>query len=291
MLQKDKLDIIESARHMLDEEMSLRHFTEATKRSYRSVVAAFLRTVNKPLSELCSEDLRGYLLASKKRGLSWSSMNQQQCAIRLFIGSCLGWKPEDMGLPPRKSEKRVNFVLSASGIHQIINSARPGLEQTLLLFIYATGARSFEAVRLHVSDIQSARMLVRISQGKGRKDRLVPLSLQLLQTLREYYKLNRPGEWLFPSEDQSEPMKVAEVRTIWNLAKRKAGIAAGGVHSLRHAFATNMLEQGVDLYSLQQILGHSNIQSTARYLSMTNTISRAVGDKIDVLLKAVTPSA
>jgi site-specific recombinase XerD len=134
-------------------------------------------------------------------------------------------------------------------------------------------------------------MLVRISQGKGRKDRLVPLSLQLLQTLREYYKLNRPGEWLFPSEDQSEPMKVAEVRTIWNLAKRKAGIAAGGVHSLRHAFATNMLEQGVDLYSLQQILGHSNIQSTARYLSMTNTISRAVGDKIDVLLKAVTPSA
>lgn len=291
MLQDDKLDIIEPAFQMLDEEMTLRHFTETTKRTYRSVVAAFLRTVKKPLSELCSEDLRGYLLASKKRGLSWSSMNQQHCAIRLFMGSCLRWKPEDIDLPPRKSEKRVNFVLSTSGILQIIKSARPGLEQTLFLFIYATGARSFEAVRLHVSDIQSARMLVRISQGKGRKDRLVPLSPQLLHTLREYYKSNRPGEWLFPSEDQSEPMKVTEVRTIWNLAKRKAGISTGGVHSLRHAFATNMLEQGVDLYSLQQILGHSNIQSTARYLSMTNTISRAVGDKIDVLLKAVTPTA
>ncbi len=291
MLPKNNLDNIEMAFQMLDDEMTLRHFTESTRRAYRSVVAAFLRTVRKPLSELCSEDLRGYLLTSEKRGLSWSSMNQQHCAIRLFIRSCLGWKPEDIDLPPRKSEKRVKLVLTASGIHQIINCARPGLEQTLLFFIYATGARSFEAVRLHVSDIQSSRMLVRISQGKGRKDRLVPLSPHLLHTLREYYRSNRPGEWLFPSADQSEPMKVAEVRTIWNLAKRKAGISTGGVHSLRHAFATNMLEQGVDLYSLQQILGHSNIQSTARYLSMTNTISRAVGDKIDALLKAVIAKA
>ena len=287
MVAKDKTVSNSSAVQKFEEEMKLRHFTLATIRTYRLIVSAFLRAVNKPVSELCSEDIRSYLLASIERKLSWSSVNQKVYAIRIFSEVCLGIGVNKIVIPPRKSEKKVISVLSKQDIFKILNAAEPGLEKTLLLFIYATGARGFEAAKLHVSDIQSDRMLIRLSQGKGRKDRLVPLSPHLLLSLREYYRDYRPGQWLFPKRKKESHIDASAVAAIWNCAKRKAGITTGGVHSLRHAFATNLLEQGVDVYSLQQILGHTNILSTARYLRMTNTISLSVGGKIDGLLKKI----
>ena len=285
MISKQKSVSNDSAYKRFSEEMKLRHFTPSTARTYGFVISAFLKAVKKPASQICREDVRLYLLASIDRKLSWSSINQQVCALRIFAEVSLGFQCSAITLPPRKSEKKVVSVLSKEDVLKILNAADPGLAQTLLLFMYATGARGFEAVKLHVSDIESSRMVVRINQGKARKDRLVPLSPLLLDKLREYYKAFRPGPWLFPCKETTTHIDVSQMRILWNKAKQRAGVKAAGVHSLRHAFATNLLEQGVDLYSLQQILGHTNIQSTARYLRMTNSISLAVGGKIDSILK------
>jgi integrase/recombinase XerD len=291
MATKDFTKEIERELHKVDEEMRLRHFTDSTKKVYRSLLLRFLSGVKKSPRQLCSKDVRRHMLALQETGVGWSYLNQHGCAIRLYLESCRKWKSVEVGLPPRKSESRVVDVISPEEVQRILLAAAPGLPRTLLMFLYATGTRSFEAAKVEATDIESARMLVRIRQGKGRKDRYVPLSPFLLAELRQYYRTTRPGRWLFPRPDKTGPIDVAAVSYIWHAAKEKSGVIRGqGVHTLRHAFATNLLEQGVDLRSLQQILGHTSIQSTARYLRMTNTISLACGDKIDALLQGMNRS-
>ena len=275
----------------LEQEMTLRNFAPTTKRTYSFVVAAFLRAVNKETSEICSEDLRNYVLASTEKGLSWSTINQQLCSIRLLGESCLGWQKCDLKMPPRKSEKKVSTVLSNAAVSKIINAANQRLERTILILINGTGVRGFEAVKIEVGDILSDRMQIKISQGKGRKDRFVPLSNELLRVLRSYYREYRPVKYMFFSQNKDYPLEIVKLRKFWSEASQRAKINAGGIHSLRHAFAVSLLENGVDIFSLQQILGHKNISSTAIYLKMTNSISLAVSAKIDSFLKSTINSA
>ena len=274
-----------------EREMTLRNFAPTTKRTYSFVVGAFLRAVNKKSSEICSEDLRNYVLASTDKGRSWSTINQQLCSIKLLGETCLGWQKCDLKMPPRKTERKVAIVLSNAAVSRIINSAEPGLERTIFLLMYGTGVRGHEAVKIQIADILSDRMLIKISQGKGRKDRFVPLSTELLFTLRDYYRQYRPTKYMFFSQNKEDPLEVVKVRKFWNDAARIAKIESGGLHSLRHAFAVTLLENGVDIFSVQQILGHKNISSTAIYLKMTNTISMAVSAKIDSFLKCTKDSA
>lgn len=274
-----------------EHEMTLRNFAPTTKKGYSFVVRAFLCAVNKKLSGICSEDLKNYVLASTDKGRSWSTINQQLCAIRLFGESILGWQKCDLKMPPRKSERKVAIVLSTAAVSKIINSSEAGMERTILLLMYGTGVRGHEAVKIQVADILSDRMLIKVTQGKGRKDRFVPLSSELLIILREYYKQFRPAQYLFFDQIKEQPLEVVKVRKFWRNAAIKAKIHSGGLHSLRHAFAVTLLENGVDIFSVQQILGHKNISSTAIYLKMTNTIAIAVGAKIDSFLKFAKNSA
>lgn len=273
----------------LDEEMRLRNFANTTKKTYHYLIERFLLSVKKSPKHFCTKDVRGYMLALEEKGLGWSYLNQHACALRLYFESVRKWRSVDVGIPTRKTETRLVDVLAREDMKKIVMAAKPGIERALLIFLYATGARGFEAAKVEIVDIDSKRMLIKIRRGKGKKDRFVPMSSMLLAELRNFYKMSRPSRWLFELPDKSGPIDQATVSSIWTRAKYRSGVTrAHGVHSVRHAFATNLLEEGVDLRSLQQILGHSSIQSTARYLRLTNTISMSCGDKIDALLKPMT---
>ncbi len=267
------------------EEMKLRNFTAATVRAYLYILARFSKAVNRPPGHVCRENVRDHVLRLQDDGLCWSSVNQHVCALRLYFSECRRWTNWEIGIPVRKSEVKVFEVLSRSEMHQLLAAAEPGRDRMLLTLMYATGLRAFEAAKLQAKHIDSKRMMILVEKGKGAKDRLVPLSQLLLEDLRRYYRAYRPGQWLFPNEDHTGPIPVEQIAPIWNGAKERSGVKRGKeVHTARHCFATHLLEDGVDLRTIQQILGHTSIQSTARYLRVTNTISIACGEKIDSLL-------
>jgi site-specific recombinase XerD len=269
----------------LRKEMRLRNFAKTTVTTYEYILNRFSESVKELPSAVRRETVRDYVVGLQKKGLSWSTVNQHVAVLRLYFGACRGWNECEIGIPSRKSESKVVEILSRKEVHQVLAAAKIGRDKTLLMLIYATGMRSCEAARVKVSHIDSTRMVIRVEMGKGAKDRIVPLSQVLLQELRQYYRAYRPREWLFPNTSGKGPLVGAQVSKIWQTAKDRAGIKRGkGVHTLRHCFATHLLEDGVDLRSLQQMLGHTSIQTTARYLRFTNTISTACGEKIDSLL-------
>jgi site-specific recombinase XerD len=149
---------------------------------------------------------------------------------------------------------------------------------------YAAGLRVGEVVRLQLTDLESDRMLIRVNQGKGRKDRYTLLSARLLAALRAYWKLYRPALWLFPGKDATKPLPIATAQKLYSHAKRAAGITHGkGIHTLRHCFATHLLEAGVDLRTIQLLLGHRSIDTTTRYLHITRQHLAKVHSPFDLL--------
>lgn len=168
-----------------------------------------------------------------------------------------------------KKPKKLPCVLSPQEVAQLLEAARPGRERVLLRTTYACGLRLMEALNLQVTDIEGARMLVHVRQGKGNKDRLVPPSLKLLAELRAYWRLHRPARWLFGNVQQDGPMHPGTVQRYMRRAVRAAGLRkAATMHTLRHSYATHMLEAGVDVMTLQKILGHRQPSTTAHYLHL-----------------------
>jgi site-specific recombinase XerD len=159
-------------------------------------------------------------------------------------------------------------------------------ERAILTTVYATGLRVSELTRLRVEDLDGKRQLIRVHGGKGGKDRLVPFPPTLRLLLRDYYRIFRPEDWLFFGADQKTPLKPAAVSSIWKTAKARAHVHRGrGIHTLRHCFATHLLEKGVDLRTLQVLLGHRSILSTAVYLRVTQTLTTAANERMEELLK------
>jgi integrase/recombinase XerD len=160
--------------------------------------------------------------------------------------------------------------MSVEELQRLFTSAANPRHRALLMTTYAAGLRVSEVVRLQPADIESDRMLIRVNQGKGRKDRYTLLSARLLAELRTYWKLYRPTAWLFPGKDATQPLPIATAQKLYYHAKRAAGITHGkGIHTLRHCFATHLLEAGVDLRTIQLLLGHRSIDTTTRYLHIT----------------------
>lgn len=271
-----------------EDELKLRNLSTSSIRTYLNCCKRFFVAVKTTPEKICSDDVRKFLLSLQDKGLSCSTINQHSCAIKLYFESCKKCSSEDVGIPPRKTKVKIVEVLSREEVTKIINVPVSFRDQVFLMLIYATGMRLSEAVRLQVSQIDSQRMVIFVRNGKGGKDRLVPLSQMLLSWLRAYYRRYKPTEYLFAGKDKQTPLTTRAGSDIWTNAKRLAGVKRGkGVHSLRHAFATHLLEEGVDLMSLKQMLGHSSIRTTAYYLKFTNTICLACGDKIDKLLGTI----
>jgi integrase/recombinase XerD len=281
---------ISPLRRRMVEDMTVRNLSPATQRSYLYAVAKFSRFFGKSPERLELEDVRTYQVHLASQGIAWATLNQTVAALRFFYGVTLG-RPE---IPERiayaREPRRLPVVLSADEVVRFLEAVPSLKSRTALTTAYAAGLRVSEVVALKVADIDSERMLIRVEQGKGGKDRCVMLSAQLLAILRTYWRLAKPRHWLFPGRDEERPID----QTVLHAACRSACEAAGltkhvTVHTLRHSFATHLLESGADIRIIQVLLGHTNISTTARYAQVATSTIQGTASPLDRLRLEVVP--
>jgi integrase/recombinase XerD len=279
-------------RRRMIEDMTVRNLSPATQRSYIYAVAKFSQYFGRSPDRLDMEAVRAYQVQLVTQGISWPALNQTVCALRFFYGVTLGRSDLPERIPYAREPRKLPLVLSADEVVRFLEAV-PGLKsRTALTTAYAAGLRASEAVRLKVSDIDSGRMMIRIEEGKGGKDRYAMLSPQLLTILRGYWRLVKPGQWLFPGRDESRPIDSQVLHAACRSAYKAAGLAKRvTVHTLRHSFATHLLEAGTDIRIIQVLLGHSNLSTTARYTRVASTTIRNTASPLDRLRLDVVPPA
>jgi integrase/recombinase XerD len=260
-------------RQRLMEDMQVRNYSPRTVEAYVAAVAKVAKHFRKSPDQLTSEELRAFQVHLLSVKASWSQFNQIVCGLRFFYRTTLGRAEVVPMLPYGKKPKTLPVVLSVEEVAQLLATARPGRERILLTTAYACGVRISELLSLQVTDIDSARMVVNVRQGKGAKDRQVPLSARLLGELRQWWRSHRTKPWLFPGlsgASRQRPMNVTSVqRTVKQIVLRSGLKKSASMHTLRHSYATHMLEAGVDVVTLQKLLGHSDLSTTARYLHLS----------------------
>lgn len=272
-------------RERMIREMQLHRLSERTQESYLHGVHSLAKHYRLSPDKITDVQLRDFVhhLLTVRR-LSWSTCNTYISGIKFFYVAALGRLSTALALPPRMKDQRLPEILSTEEVERIFKVTTNLKHRTLLETVYSAGLRVNEAVHLKVTDIDSDRMMLRVEQGKGRKDRYAVLSPRLLEHLREYWRRYRPADWLFPGQPSSRHMPDNTAYMIYVRAKWKAGIKKeGGIHALRHAFATHMLEGGVDLRTLQELLGHRNLSTTQRYLHVTRKSLGTPGNPLDLL--------
>ena len=276
-------------RRRMIEDMQLRNLSPYTQRNYLYAVARFARHFGASPADLGPEDLRGYLTYLIEQQISFTYFNMIVAALRFLYTVTLEREWAVPKLPFQKKMRRLPTVLSVEEVSRFL-SAIPDLKRrTVLVTAYAAGLRVFEVVALRPGDIDSQRMVLRIAQGKGRKERLVMLSPRLLALLRAYWKTERPsGEWLFPGQEPGRHISIRGVQHACQAAREAAGIGKHvTLHTLRHSFATHRLEAGTELCTIQLLLGHRSLATTARYLHVaTSTVCAAASplDHLDLAL-------
>jgi len=252
------------------DDLRLRNYSPRTREAYVAGVARLARHYGRSPDRLGPEEVRAFLLSLVERGVSWSLFNQTVCALKLFYTVTLQRADVVTYVAYGKRAKTLPVVLAPEEVVQLFTAARPGVERVLLQTDYALGLRVSELVRLQVPDLDSRRMVVRVHAGKGRKDRLVPLSPKLLEELRAYWRAYRPTTWLFPGKKPGTHRSAASVQRLVQRVARRAGLTkAITVHTLRHSYATHQLEAGLDLLTLQRVLGHQSLKTTAEYVHLT----------------------
>jgi site-specific recombinase XerD len=269
--------------------LTLRGYAQRTHESYIAAVAALAGHYKRSPASLSDEEIRGYLIGLHHRGLSFSSINVAVSALRLFYGQVLKRPMEDLKelLPRSARVTRRPGVYAREELKKLFaDGCRSAAQRTFLMTVYGAGLRLNEACHLKVRNIESGRMMLRVEQGKGRKDRYTILSPWLLEELRGYYRRQRPGVWLFPARRGGDvPMVDGTAQRIFYRSLARAGLPnRGGIHSLRHSFATHLLEDGVDLLTLKMLLGHSHFSTTAAYLHVSRRQLQAVRSPLDQIL-------
>jgi site-specific recombinase XerD len=252
-------------------EMQLRRLSTGTQEVYTRAVAQLARHYGRSPDQIGAQQVKDYLLhLLTVRRLSWSSVNCASAGIRFFYTETLGRKEIERAIPPRRTPRRLPQILSAQELERLFAATTNLKHQTLLMSAYAAGLRVSELVRLKVSDIDSSRMLIRVEKGKGEKDRYTILSPRLLVQLRAYWRTLRPCHWLFPGARAGSHLNRRTAGAVYREARDRAGInKRGGIHTLRHCFATHLLEAGTDLRTIQLLMGHSSLRTTIGYLQLT----------------------
>jgi site-specific recombinase XerD len=274
------------------EDMQIRNLTPNTQRVYVEQIVRFTAHFRKSPDRLGPAEIRAYLLhLATNRRLAASSIIVTVSALRFFYTVTLK-RPlvvED-DIPAGRQAKKLPVVLSQDEVARFLATVDNLKHRTVLTVCYATGLRISEAVRLKPAAIDSQRMVIRVEQGKGRKDRYVMLSPSLLGLLRDYWKQTHPGAWLFPGNRPDRPISPLSINRTCREVQRQCGIGKPvGPHSLRHAFAVHLLEAGTDLRTIQLLLGHRNLSTTARYLLIATSKVCATPSPLEAL-RAV-PSA
>ena len=256
-------------RRRLLEELARRNYSPRTVEAYVAGVNRAARHFNRPPDQLTAEDLRTFQLALIARHTSWSQFNQVVSALRFFFRHVLD-RPEMVPLVPfGKKPKTRPVVLSPEQVRQLLDAVPPGRNRLMFRIAYGCGLRVSELTHLRIADIDSARALLWVRHGKGQKDRAVPLPAILLDELRDYWRTHRPGtDRLFPGPT-GQPLSVATIQRPFQVARRACGLPERvTIHTLRHCYATHLLETGVDLPTLQGLLGHGDISTTMRYIHL-----------------------
>lgn len=259
-------------REKMIRDMKVRGFSPRTQSAYLSSVINLSKHYNKSPESLSKDDILNYLVyLHEVRKLAWSSCNVAVCGFRFLYSVTLDDQQMALSIPKRKSRKRLPTVYSRREALRIINAPKNLKHRVLLMAVYSAGLRVGEVVRLKPEHINSERMEIQVVQGKGYKDRSTLLSKILLKELRTYWKVYQPRVWLFPSPSNPDlPICRHTAQKIHYGAKKMAGIKRqGGIHTLRHAFATHLLEDGCDIRRIQVLLGHKSISTTAIYLHVT----------------------
>ncbi len=259
-----------SLRQQMIEAMQQRGFAKVTHQSYLRAVTDLARYTRHAPDQLEVDDIQAYFgHLVRERGLASASCRLYLNGIRFLYLQVLGWPSFDIAVPLPKLPQQIPELLTRSEVSCIINACHNDKHQMMLLTGYGCGLRVGELVAIKVRHIDGERHLLRVEQGKGNKDRMVIISDQLLQRLRQYWQLYHPVDWLFPSSQHfpHEHLSAGSIQRVFKVCKHKAGIdKRGGIHGLRHAYATHLLEAGLAVNQLQQLLGHKDIHTTLGYL-------------------------
>ena len=269
-----------------EERLRLKGYSGSTKKVYLNHMQQFARFSERSLARITEKDIKKYVLyLLEERELSHSFVNQAISAIKFLTREIL--KKEDfvVDLPRPKSEKKLPKVLSEDEVIKVIHALKNEKHKTILLLVYSAGLRVSEVVKLKAEDIDSDRMLIRIEQSKGRKDRYTLLSKVCLKQLRKYYKEYVPKDWLFPGQKKGKHLTARSVQKVFNNACKKVNINKNvSVHSLRHSFATHLLERGTDLRYIQELLGHKSSTTTEIYTHISNKDFSKIESPLDRLI-------
>jgi site-specific recombinase XerD len=274
---------------LMDRELRIRGFAEGTRESYLRSMRGFVRHFMRPPDELTAADVKQYqLFLTKERRVAWSTFNVQVCAIRFFYRNALPVTWEVEQIPYQKTGRRLPVVLSGEEVVALLEAATNLKHRAILMALYSGGLRASEAVHLRLEDIDSKRMMIRVAQGKGKKDRYVMLSEKLLATLRQYWLESRPTSWLFPGQDPAHPLTRESLAKFFGRVREKARIQKRvHPHTLRHSFATHLLERGVNIRVIQRLLGHRSLRSTEIYTHVAESYVRDTKSPLDELLPKV----
>jgi site-specific recombinase XerD len=269
----------------MQEELQRRNYSESTTVCYLRHVAEFAQHFGRSPAHLGAEEIKQfqlYLVQEKK--VAWATYIQATAALRFLYVKTLGQSFMAEKIPYPKRPKHLPTVLSQEEIERLLNAVRSLKHRALLMTLYGAGLRVSEVCRLTIDDIDSSRMVIHVRQAKGKKDRDVMLSPVLLETLRQYWRGSRGKPWLFPGYAPDKPMTTKAVFLMVQSAAARAKIAKTvSPHTLRHSFATHLLESGTDLRTIQLLLGHADMRTTIIYLRVSQHHIRKIVSPLDRL--------
>jgi site-specific recombinase XerD len=268
------------------EDMKIRNLAATTQTAYLSYVSQFARYFGKSPDVLGREQIRAYqIYLTQEKKLAPVSINVAVCALRFLYKVTLRreWNMDDI-IPSPKVPQKLPIILSPEEVQEFLGWVAEGKYRTILTVCYAAGLRLSEAISLRLCHIDSRRMVIRVEQGKGNKDRYVMLSRKLLEILRQWWRVERPETWLFPGKTRDGHISDSAVVEACERAHDRFRIAKPiSPHSLRHAFAVHLLEQGTDVRTIQLLLGHRSLATTARYLRIATTRVCSTTSPLDLL--------
>lgn len=257
-------------RKQMDGDLVVRGMSVRTREAYLGAVAGLAKHYGRRPDGISEQEVQSYLLhLIEDRKLAWSSCNIVAQGLKFFYRTTLKRSEAQFVIPRARQPQKLPQILSREEVAALIENTLNLKHCAILMTAYGAGLRLNEICHLKVTDIDSDRMTIRVEQGKGAKDRYTLLSPRLLAELRRYWVAFRPKEWLFTRRDRTRPISEGTVHRLYHAAKARARVTKeGGIHSLRHAFATHLLEAGVDIHTIQRLLGHGHISTTLQYFHL-----------------------
>jgi site-specific recombinase XerD len=282
-----EVDMTTLRQQMIDD-LVLRGLSAKTQEAYLRAVTRLAGFYGRSPDRISEREIQAYLLhLYREKGFSHSTCNVVVAGLRFFYHVTLRRRSTSFVIPAAREPSKLPEILNRAELTRLFSLTRHPKHRALLLATYAAGLRVSEVVALQLKDLDGERGVIRVRQGKGARDRMTLLSPRLLDALRAYWRQERPEPWLFPSRDKQGHLCAGAAKHLYAKAKKRAGIEKpGGLHVLRHTFATNLLEAGVGLHTLQRLLGHKSLRSTAHYLHLmrpAEEAAKSVPEPLDFL--------